>query len=243
MHRGASHPEPGWHLLHPGPKVLTSALLVLSALALPHPAGLLVTGVSLAALVGPARVPLRTLARALWAPLLFVGLSAVISAPQLTVKGGGVQLSGYAIDQVLALLTRSLGALSALMLLTLTTSPSDCLRFFTRLGVPGALAEVGLGVLRLIGLVGVERDRLIRAASLRGADASGAAQRRTAVAVAVALFGRTYRRGARLEQALALRSPGGLLATMPAHGPWRWRDVCGGLTLATLPVAVWSLLL
>jgi len=242
MHRGGSEHTRGWQTLHPGPKALASAVLVLSALALPHPAGLLVAGVSLATVSMLGRVPLSIIARAMRAPLLFVVLTVIISAPQLSMHNGSIGISGYALTEGIALLTRSLGAVSGLLVLTLTTSPADSLRLFTQLGVPPALAEVGLGVLRLVGLVGVERDRLMRAASLRGASASRAAQRRTAVAVAVALFGRTYRRGERLEKVLALRSPGGLLATMPAHGPWQLRDACLGLALASLPALLWALL-
>ncbi|MBM5812683.1 MAG: hypothetical protein FJ191_12085 [Gammaproteobacteria bacterium] len=229
----------GWRQRHPLSKALLSGSLLTTALALPHPGGLLVALVAAALVVGRAGVSVRQFWRAARAPLAFVLLTALTVAPRIHVTTSGMTIDGFSLDAVWPLFTRSLGALAAMLLLTLSTPAADLLRLLQRLGVPVAVAEVGLGMLRLLDILGEERQRLQQVMTLRGGTVSTAAQRRSATAMASTLFQRGIRRADRLERALQLRSPGGLLATQPGHEALRAYDVAWATAVATIPLLMW----
>jgi len=238
MHRSGPMRR-GWRQRHPLPKALLSGGLLAAALALPHPGGLLVALTAAALAVGRAGVSVRRFWRAARAPLAFVLLAALTVAPRMQVTASGMMFDRFSLDAVWPLFTRSLGALAAMLLLTLTTPAADLLRLLQRLGVPVAVAEVGLGMLRLLDIIGEERLRLQQVTTLRGGTVSTAAQRRSATAMASTLFQRGIRRADRLELGLKLRSPGGLLATQPGHDALRASDIAWSTAVATIPLLMW----
>jgi cobalt/nickel transport system permease protein len=238
VHR-SDQPAADWRHRHPTPKALLSGGLLVAALALPHPGGVIVACLALGVTLGPAQVRARQLWRAARAPLLFVAIAALTVAPRVSASATGVTFDGLELDAVWPLFTRSVGALAAMLLLTLGTPAADLLRVLHRLGLPVAVAEVGLGMLRLLDVLGEERERMQQVTALRGGRVDAAARRRSAAAVATGLFRRGLRRADRLELALQLRSPGGLIATQPAHGALRRQDLVAAAVVATIPILLW----
>jgi cobalt/nickel transport system permease protein len=205
-----------WRHRHPGEKAALAFGLLCCAVAVPAwPGALVVGGVALALLLGPAGLTPRRLVRAVRGPLVFVVVGAL---PLLFSVGGPtlVRLDPGGAGAALALAGRATAGLLCLLLFAATTPLADTLPRLTRLGVPAAVVDVAGLVYRLLFLL------LDRIAAVRAAQAGRLGFRdwrttfRSVAGQAGAVFVSAFDRARRMEQGLALRGePGALRVMLP----------------------------
>lgn len=225
-----------WRVHHPGEKGLLALAIGGLALLAPAPAGpgLALATTTLLAL-GPARVPFRVWTVACALPMVFT--VSPLLAVALTADSDGVHLAGAsAYTPLLRRLGRTLGAVSALVLLTVTTPVLDWIAPLRRLGISAALLDIATAMHRLIA-VGIDvRTSLVRAHTAR--SGSGWINAHASGRLAGALLVRTVRRARNLEHALEMRGTAEGWALLPLHRPFRVSVAIGviglGLLLALL---------
>jgi cobalt/nickel transport system permease protein len=141
-----------WYRHHPGERLLLAGGGLLLALALPPlTAGPLLCALMAGATVVGARVPARAFLGVMALPAGFLLTSAPFLALSLDLSDG-VRLA-YSPAGAAAALTvtlRSLGALSCLACLALTTPVAELVPWLRRVGVPAAVVEIALLIYRLI---------------------------------------------------------------------------------------------
>ena len=138
-----------WRRRAPGDKVLLCGGLVVTALVLPAwPGSVLVAAVAVVLALGPARVPVRTFARAVRWPLAFVAVGAVTAVVE--VGDGGIGWAPDAAARAGSLVGHALAGGAAVLLLATTTPMSDLLPALRRARVPAAVVEVSSVVYRLL---------------------------------------------------------------------------------------------
>lgn len=212
---------------------------MLTVVALDAPAGALVAALAVCVLLGPARVAPRIVARRAAAPLAFMGAASLAVIPSFVVGAHGVQLAGTDVPAALAAFQRALGGGAALLVLGCTTPIPDLLRALRAVGLPDAICDLGLAMHRMLHVLREERARLATALQLRGGTRDWRARWRAVVTLAVALLGRALGRADRMERALQLRAPDGLVAALPTHQPLRLATLAQVAGLIALPPMVW----
>lgn len=205
-----------WRTRHPGEKALLAGGLLLAAIALPPwPGAALVLVAALAVALGPARVPLRVLVRALRGPGVFV---AVGTLPVLvTVSRAG---AGWAPDGPRTageLLLRALAGLSCTVLFAATTPLSEVLPRLERLGVPAAVVQVAVLVYRMSATLGETARSVHAAQGARLGHQSRRALLRATAGQAATLFVLSLQRARRLQDGLALRAEPGATRLLVDH--------------------------
>lgn len=232
----------GWSQRHPGELLLLSGGLALGAVLAPPPGGWLAAVMALVCLLGPARVPPARVLRALMPPLVFLILASLTLVLQIRVDRSS--LTWWATDPSTALVAfqRGLGGTAAMLLLALTARLPELLRVLRSLGLPAAVCDIGLGMFRMLFVLASERRRMQTALTLRGGTRDLRSRWRGVVALTVGLLGRALARADRMDRALQLRSPAGLLAVVPQHAPLSAEGlVAAGAIVAIVPVALWAL--
>jgi cobalt/nickel transport system permease protein len=158
------------------------------------------------ALAAGAEVPLRDYLRKLTAPLAFVGVSAlplcfgVESHPHLAAAW-----EPMGARSALLAAARSVGTLSATLLLAFTTPFPRLMGVLERLRLPGILLDVLALVHREIFLLDDTSSRLRRSLACRNGWGRGSSGIRTLSLGAAALFVQALRRSERMERGLASR--------------------------------------
>ncbi len=208
------------------------------------------TGVAalLLALVG-ARISAPTLVRALAGPAIFVavGLVAVVvtldtfTGPTIW-SWGPFAITGDSLARAGEIAARSFGAVSAMLLLAMTTPVNDLLGGMRRIGLPAIVVEISAAVYRMIFLL------LDSQAAIRESQAArlGYEDRSTAVRsfgqLGAATLIRAWTRAQRLEDGLAGRGYDGSLTTVGRKEPVSWAFVAASAVLlaglATLAIAI-----
>ncbi len=218
-------------------KALLSIGLVLSALFLPTSGDVLVATAALALMLGPARVPARTVAILVTAPAAFLLLGTIPIALEgwpPTPTAAGTRRAGE-------LWVGSIAGTLALLLLATTTSLHAMVTWLQRLHAPTELVEIASLVYRALfvtldtalGLMAAHRARLGDRAPLRRRLA-------TTAGVAATLFTRTWQRMERLHHGLEGRGHTGELRTLTQAPARNARFVLAGLALlATIWLATW----
>jgi len=233
-----------WYRHHPGERLLLAGGGLLLALALPPlTAGPLLCALMAGATVVGARVPARAFLGVMALPAGFLLTSAPFLALSLDLSDG-VRLA-YSPAGAAAALTvtlRSLGALSCLACLALTTPVAELVPWLRRVGVPAAVVEIALLIYRLIFIF---MERALAGQQAQAARQGYSTRRRSlrSLGLLVAtLFQRALERARRLEVGLAARGYVGELRVLTPErrlSPRRLAGI-GGLLLA---VALGSLLL
>lgn len=205
-----------WRTRSLAEKSLLSLGLLTLALALPPwPGGALVLAAAVTAALA-AGTPPWALARLALGPLAFILTGAATLLVQM--GDGGLGLSTAGAQQAGLLVLRSLAAVSALLLLTVTTPASDLVQGLRRLGLPAEVAEVALTTYRLL-FVLLDTAAAIHASQEARLGTTGWRRRiRSTGLLVAALLPRALDRARRLELGLAARGFDGSLRTLsPAH--------------------------
>ncbi len=203
--------------------LLEKSLLALGLLALalalpPGPATLAVAVAAPAAAIFGAGVAPRAFGLALLAPLGFAltGAATLLVA----VDGSGLHLAPDGLAAAGALVLRSTAAVSALLLLALTTPATDLVAGLARLGVPRDIVEIALLTYRFLLLLADTALAMDAAQAARLGHDGWRRRIRSAGLVAANLLPRAIDRAQRLEVALAARGwDGGALAVLSPERP------------------------
>lgn len=199
-------------------KSLLALGLLALALALPTGAGTLAVAIaaSAAAILGAGVAP-RAFGLALLAPLGFAltGAATLLVA----VDASGLHLAPGGLADAGALVLRATAAVSALLLLALTTPATDLVAGLARLGIPRDIVEIALLTHRFLLLLADTAVAMDAAQAARLGHDGWRRRIRSAGLVAANLLPRAMDRAHRLEMALAARGwDGGDLAVLsPAH--------------------------
>jgi len=239
MHRARGGDGPGWQGRHPAEKLVPAFGWMLTAIILDAPAGALVALLALVVLLGPARVAPRTVVRRASALLVFMLAASLAVIPTFVVDGTGVHLAGIDVAAGTAAFQRALGGGAAMLLLGCTTSLPDLLRTLRSAGLPESICDLGLAMHRMVFVLFEERTRLGTALQLRGGGLRWRARWRSVVTLTVALLGRALGRADRMERALQLRAPAGLVPSLPTHAPLRRAALVRAGVLVALPPTAW----
>jgi cobalt/nickel transport system permease protein len=229
-----------WRRRSPGDKVLVSGGLVLSALLLPvWPGSVLVGVTALVLALGPGRVPVRTFARAVRAPLAFIVIGALTTVVEV---GNGVGWAPDAAAQAGSLVGHAVAGSAAVLLLATTTPMSDLLPALQRLRVPAAVVEVAGVVYRLLFVLLTSLTAIREAQTARMGYATLRGSYRSSGALAAAVLTRSWDRARRLQDGLAGRGlETGLRVlpeTLPASRRFEAATVAGLAALAAVSLVV-----
>jgi cobalt/nickel transport system permease protein len=136
--------------------LLSGGLLMLALILPPLPSGPLILAVSVAATTLGARVPLRVVIRAMAAPSAFLFFSVIpilLSFHSTANSSAPFGSSRSGIPMAAETVFRSLGAISALILLGVTTPAFSQIGLFRRLHIPRALLDLMVLSYRLLFLL------------------------------------------------------------------------------------------
>jgi cobalt/nickel transport system permease protein len=198
-------------------------------------------------LAGAGGIPLRMILRRVAIVSPFAVMIGLFNP--LLDRGPGIALGPVEVSagwlSFASILARFALTMSAVMVLTATTSFPALCQGLTALGVPRAFVVQLLFLYRYLFLLAEEAGRLRRARDLRGLGAQGARTLRVAAAALGVLFTRTLDRAERIYQAMAARGFDGTvrqLRTLRFRGAdavFLAAAAGGALALRVLPVTVW----
>jgi cobalt/nickel transport system permease protein len=192
-------------------------MLLLAVTLPPWPGAVIVLAVLIAATLGVARVPPRSYAKLLAAPLLF--LVTGVAPLLVTIGFGGPWLVHFGLAAggpalALRVSLRSMAGVSCLLFLALSTPVPQLLGVMRRFGVPAVVTEVALLVYRYI-WVFVDTVGAIRVAqSSRLGYRSLARSYRSLGMLAGTFFGRTLARARAMDHGLEARNWQGELTVL-----------------------------
>lgn len=234
-----------WRHFHPAEKGLLTLVCLVAALA---SRSVIVPLVIMAIMSGlilfGAGIPLRVYLRLLSVPLVFllIGTSTLaisfsggeISLGELPLMHLPLALSHAGIAQATIALSRSLGAISCLYFLALTTPMTEITGQLRKLGVPVLLLELTLIAYRYIFILleNVRQVRLAQTARL-GYSSVGNGWRSLA-ALGGSLLLRTFRRSRQLHQSLLARGYDDELKYLEEQYAWSPRNLVYGGSLGLL---------
>lgn len=170
-----------------------------------------------AAAVAAARLPARTVLRGMGVELPFVTFALVLPfvalGPRTEVLGLSLSTAGLLAGwNILAKAT--LGVVASIVLAR-TTEVRDLLDALRTLRVPATLVAIASFMVRYLGIVREDLQRLQVAQAARGVPPRRRDRLRATARVAAALFVRTYERGERVH--LAMLARGGALGHPPVR--------------------------
>lgn len=247
-----------WRHIRVGEKLILGMGLVLTALIGPAwPTAPLVAVAAVAATLGPARIPLRTLTIAFAGPLLFIligSISVAISVGSPPSNAwftiGPLLITTASALNGLQLFARSSAGTLAVLLIATTTPMVDLLGWVRQRGVPGPLVEVASLIYRLLfvlldTVVAMHAAQVARLGDAPLGRHSFKRRMNTAANTMGTLLIRSWDRAVRLTDGLAARGIEGDLITLPRRMPSSPRflaatgAVLGGIWLLTF---LWKVL-
>jgi len=195
----------------------------------------------LVAVVVPARVPARVVARRMLVETPFVvfalALPFVATGPQVQV--GPLRLSQAGLLGGGTLLAKATLGVVAAIVLAATTRPRDLLAGLERLRLPAVLVAILSFMVRYLSVVSGDLHRMRVARESRG-DTRGRVRQLAAVAGgAGSLFVRSYERGERVHQAMLARGYAGRMPSLSAAAA----TTTDWVRCAMLPLAAAAVLL
>lgn len=188
--------------------VFAGGSLLLAMLLPPFPGALLVFAISVSAAVFGAGVPMRVVANAMAAPCVFLALGvlpmllAIRHTPDTALA---IAFSRAGLATASATSLRSLGAISALIFLGVTTPVSSQLGMLRRLHAPDILLDIMLLTYRLLFLFDSILDRMIIAQAGRMGYRNLRTGFRSGSLAVASLFVQTLVRAQSMERGLAAR--------------------------------------
>ncbi|MBV5275881.1 MAG: cobalt ECF transporter T component CbiQ [Lamprocystis purpurea] len=233
-----------WRRHHPGEHLLLAGGGLVLALTLPPlTAGPLLCLLMAGATVVGAAVPMRAFLGVMALPTGFMLTSAPFLALSLDLRDG-LHLSCSPAGATLALevTLRSLGALSCLAFLALTTPVAELVPWLRRLGVPAAVVEIALLIYRLIFIFAERALAGQQAQAARQGYSTRPRSLKSLGLLIATLFQRALERARRLEVGLAARGYVGELRVLTPERPLSRRRLAGIGSLL-LAVALGSVLL
>ncbi len=240
--------------------ILSLGLVLTALLAAPLPGGILVAAVSVAVLLGPARLPPRLLLGAVAAPAAFIliGAASVVLAVGEPVADawwsvGAVSLGPSSVARGGAVLVHALAGTLAVFVLATTTPMVDVVTSARTLRVPNACLEVAALIYRLLFVLLDTVHRVREAQTARLGDAPArrpelgvrgrSLLRRidTAGSAAGTVLVRSWSRADRLTGGLAGRGYDEALVTLPVARPRSLRFEAASIAViaALWAVDVW----
>ena len=193
-----------WRRRSPADKLLLCGGLVVCALALPAwPGSLLVGGTAVGLALGPARVPVRTFARAVRWPMTFIAVGALTSV--VTVGTDGLGWAPDAAARAGSLVGHALAGSAAVLLLATTTPMSDLMPALRGLRVPAAVVEVAAVTYRLLFVLLASLHTIREAQTARMGHSTWRRSYRSTGALAAAVLTRSWDRARRMQEGLAGR--------------------------------------
>ena len=233
-----------WRRHHPGEQLLLAGGGLVLALTLPPlTAGPLLCILMAGATVVGAGVPIRALLGVMALPTGFLLTSAPSLALSLDLRDGlHLAYSPAGMTLALEVTLRSLGALSCLAFLALTTPVAELVLWLRRLGVPAAVVEIALLIYRLIFIFA---ERALAGQQAQAARQGYSTRQRSLKSLGLliaTLFQRALERARRLEVGLAARGYVGELRVLTPERPLSRRRLAGIGSLL-LAVALGSVLL
>ncbi|KGN42825.1 cobalt ECF transporter T component CbiQ [Knoellia aerolata] len=233
------------HRLPAHAKLVGLLLFVLLVVALPrdaHGHRLAMLGVAFA-VVAATRVPWRHVLARLVVETPFVVFALVLPfvAVGPTMRVGPVTVSRDGVEAGLALLLTATTSVLMAVAFATTTSSRDLVRGLQRLGVPDRLVQILAFMVRYLGVVGSQAQRMKVARESRAFAPRSVRSWPVVAASAGALFIRSYERGERVHLAMLSR---GYTGRMPVTDPlsasasdWARALAPSVLALGTLVVA------
>lgn len=230
-----------WRDHHPAEKILlTTGMLAICLFLPPWPACAAVWSIMTGSALLSARIPLRVYLQALLPPLSFLaigGASLLVSLRLDPTAGVQVCFDREGLPIAVAVVARSMAALSCLLLLELTTPIPDLILFARRAGMPRAILEVSLIVYNMLFSACESARTMTTAQRARlGHTTLRHAYRSTAL-LAAGLLGRVLDRARRMEIGLAARGFQGELRVLDDSGPLPWASLSAILVLQLVLVA------
>lgn len=218
--------------------VLALGLLLVAIVTTTPWIHLTILAVFLMATVAFAQIPLTAVLRALTLPVSFVvvGLVGILftlgtPAAETVWSWGLLSLSQTSLERAIAVATRSTAAISAMLLLALTTPMSDLLRALRRLGVPAFMVEIASLVYRMLFLLLDSQAAIRESQTARLGYASRPNALRSFGGLAAAVLMRAWTRARRMESGLAGRGFAGNLTMMSASQPMSARFTSGSILI------------
>lgn len=213
-------------------KVLFSLGLLILAMVLPPWPGAALVAVAASAAALASGVGWRSWLGLLAGPMAFILTGAVTLLIQ--VSGDGIALAADGGGAALGLVSRALAAVSALLLLTVTTPLAEVMQGLRRLGLPAELADMALTTYRFIFIL-LDTARRMHASQMARLGGDGWRRRiRSLGLLAAALMPRALDQARRLEIGLQARGYDGALPTLGtrrAPRPARLAAIAIGLGL------------
>lgn len=240
-----------WRRRRVGEKALLSVGLVLTALvAPPWPGTVLVALVSLAAILGPARIRPGVLAAVMTAPLAFIligaasvalGVGSPAAESHLLWRWGPLSLGTDGLLRAATLVGHGIAGALALMVLATTTPMVDLITWGRRWRIPDPLLEIASLTYRLLWVLLATAIGIREAQAARLGDAAPVRRRIEATGDAVgAVLVRSWNQARRLEDGLAGRGYESSLVTLGVDRPASPRFlVATAAALAFIWALVW----
>ncbi len=211
-----------WRTRSVAEKSLLCLGLLALAVASPNPlVSLVVLVTAMVAALAIARVPRKTYAKAMFAPVMFLALSLPAIAVSIGANPvdplwsiGWVHLEAGGVQQAIQVGVRSVAAMAAMLLLPLTTPMVDLLDGMRRLRVPDVLIDIAALVYRMLFSL-LDSVAVIREAQTARLGYAGSVEARRSVGLlGAAILRRAWVRSQRLEQGLIGRGYAGSLRTL-----------------------------
>ncbi len=227
-----------WRPVCPQAKVLFALAGGVAAYLAASPAAALLLALLMAALVvGGARVPLWRYLRVLAAPLAFLALGAVSLLLSFDPETGGVRWAPGGLTPVALTLGRALAAVTALLLLALTTPLSDVVSLLRRWRVPETLIDLMVVAYRMLFVLGEAKRDIAAAQAARQGYASLSRRWRSLGILFGALAVDVWCRAADLHAAAQARNGDGPLRFLERPWPAARRELCIAALAATTLLA------
>lgn len=226
-----------WRHLRVSEKLSLSGGMILSALILPPLGDALIAVAAVALMLGPSRVPLRTVLILATAPAVFLLLGTI----PIAFEGWPPVLTSAGLVRAGQLWTGSFAGTLALLLFATTTPLHALISWLQRLRMPVELVDIAALVYRMLLTLLHTTMQLFSARDARLGSAAPLRRRLESVAdIVTTLFVQTWQRSARMQIGLEGRGFDGTLKTLTARPARSWLFVGTSIALiGTVWVVTW----
>ena len=197
--------------------VFAGGLMVLALALPPMPCGLVIIAISMACAVSGAKIPAGVYLRVLAVPLAFLVTGSVAILVSVGADSQGhlrIAVTREGLVEAVTVFLRSLSAVSALILLALTTPMPELLSLLRRWRVPVVILELMGLVYRFLFVFDETLHTVIRAQDSRLGYRNVRTSFRSLGGAVASLFIRAMERARRLEMGLAARGYHGELRVL-----------------------------